>query len=395
MSMLDRTRVVIGRDPTRAEIVSVLIKRSYRLEPAKGIVEQIEAPHWVTAPVLRHFDDRLGTELVHEYELFPWKSCVDVIVRGSIVSPGGRATRSMQARVMVGHVMKDAQVLGDRWVHRSRFTEPEPFETLPLEWSRAYGGVDASGIRPSEHVSEPSYEHPGAYPRNPVGVGWAIGCSLGSLEGEPLPNFEDPQRRLTPENLVIGDATRWSWAPEPRGFGWLHRGWYPRCTFLGLLPVFLPADDSPKLAEVASGWMPRRLSRWLRELGPGMPVHPRFYNGASAGMRLPNLDGNEPVMLDGFFARGAVSFDLPGHRPRVTVGTGRERLSAEVVAHTLEIEPSERRVTLIWAGRARTGSQQRIQLLGLEATEREVFEQLAVEVDGRAVQHEAERSDTP
>jgi hypothetical protein len=68
----------------------------------------------------------------------------------------------------------------------------------------------------------------------------------------------------------------------------------------------------------------------------------------------------------------------------VTVGTGRDRLSAEVVAHTLEIEPSEHRVTLIWAGRARTGSQ-RLRLLEPEAMERDVFDEEVVEVDGREV----------
>ncbi len=391
---MDRTRLVIGRDPSRAEILSVLVKRSYRLNPAKGLVDQIETAPWVTKPVLRHFDDRIGTELVHDFELFPWKASTDLIVRGPIVTPGHRRLRSMVARVVVGHARKDVEVIGNRWLERGRFTTPERFVTMPLEWSRAYGGVDTSVVRPKPRgaLGDTSpivcvEEHPGVYPRNPIGRGWAVQLQPHTLLA--LPNFEDPRRRLTPESIAVGDPRRWSWAPEPRGFGWTDRTWYPRCAFLGLLPVFPPADEDPTLPEVASGWMPKGLSRWLRELGPGMPVHPRFNNGASSGMRVLDLAGNEPVTLDGFFGRGPVRFDLPGHRPRVNVTIRGERLSTEVVAHTLEIEPAEKRVTLIWAGRARTGSQLRTRLVGV-GIERDVFEAVVVEVDGRVVELEAE-----
>ncbi len=389
MGGLDRTKLVIGRDPARAEIVSVLVKRSYRLEPVKGITEQIEAEPWISTPVVWPVEGRLGCELVHDFEWFPWKSCTDVIVRGEIVAPGGRPVRSLLARVVVGHASKDAHVVGDRWIERGWFTEPQPFATMPIEWSRAYGGVDTAALQPRKPgpFEDPAYEHPAAYPRNPIGAGWVLGASLLAREGVPLPNFEDPRRRLTPETILIDDPSRWSWAPEPRSFGWVHRSWYPRCAFLGLLPVFAPADGESKLPEVTSGWMPRWLSRWLRELGSGMPVHPRHSNGASAGLRVPDLIGGEPVLLDGFYLRGPVSFELPKHRPRITVQIGSERLATEVVAHTLEIEPGEQRVTLIWAGRARTGSQLRIRMAGLEATERELFEDMVAEVDGRVVEH--------
>ena len=81
MGGLDRTKLVIGRDPARAEIVSVLVKRSYRLDPVKRITEPIEAEPWISTPVVRPIEGRLGCELVHDFEWFPWKSCTDVIVR--------------------------------------------------------------------------------------------------------------------------------------------------------------------------------------------------------------------------------------------------------------------------------------------------------------------------
>jgi hypothetical protein len=71
---------------------------------------------------------------------------------------------------------------------------------MEIRYDRAYGGVD--------EVSDPSI--PFHYPRNDRGRGVALRNVRERIEGLALPNLEDPEDRITPERLVIGDPDRWN-----------------------------------------------------------------------------------------------------------------------------------------------------------------------------------------
>ncbi len=126
-----------------------------------------------------------------------------------------------------------------------------------------------------------------AYPRNPVGRGLVLQDPADRTV--QLPNFEDPNDLLTPERLILGDVKRWSRQPLPQGLGWFAKTWYPRMSFVGVIPGFVDADEI--MPEEALGLVPRNqiaLGRQFRL--PSFDV--RFNNGASPGLALPHPRGH-------------------------------------------------------------------------------------------------------
>jgi len=128
----------------------------------------------------------------------PRKPGFDVLVRGHARHPDGRPVPSLTVRLRVGEEIRDLAVFGDRyWIRdgdRLVASEPEPFETIPLAWSRAYGG----------EAQAKEYTVPNAY--NPSGLGYVL--QEEHAPGVALPNIEDPSDRIT----------SWSDQPRPMGF---------------------------------------------------------------------------------------------------------------------------------------------------------------------------------
>jgi hypothetical protein len=76
----------------------------------------------------------------------------------------------------------------------------------------------------------------------------------------------------------------------------------------------------------------------------------RFYSGASAGMALPYLQGNEVIRTQHLAAEGALAFQLPGDRPRIGLNIGFGATEPRAVLQTVVIRMEEREVDLIWRG---------------------------------------------
>jgi len=199
------------------QIVSIGWKETYDIveDGFCGLAEE-QAP----------FED--PTEERPEPEFFPYKSATDLVVQGTAHSPGGRPVSEMKASVQVGRVHKEIMVLGDRTCtyqqgQAPRFSEPEPFTTMPLGYERAYGGKDPS---PREKTLEELLAvHPGTYPRNDNGKGYVLANEADSIEGLALPNLENPRDRLTPNRLVVGDPSNWWKQPLPESFDWTRPHW--------------------------------------------------------------------------------------------------------------------------------------------------------------------------
>src|ERR1035437_3273348 len=109
-------------------------------------------------------------------------------------------------------------------------------------------------------VNGVQYDHPGLYPRNPVGKGYLV--LPDPIEGVELPNLEDPADLLTPERLVTRQPELWFRQPLPWCFEWTVGLTFPRCLYLGL-DAWFPAPDGAPLGEVQRGYIPPNLRRLL------------------------------------------------------------------------------------------------------------------------------------
>ena len=369
------------------QAVRVCVKRTYSLVHGRRMMRsQHELPLYLQ-PVDENADGAEPVDCpVAECDVTPRKLCTDIVVHGHVRSPGAVSVTSTRAAVRIGECWKHVSVTGDRWVTwrpdgtRPSFGTPEPFTELPLTWRRAFGGIDASvppwaadddvlqllsALTPARHL--------GAYPRNPTGVGWVVNADRRRLDGLRLPNFETPEHPLTPDRLVAGSPDRWPWAPEPAGFGWIGQTWFPRSTLLGLEPGFESLPD-----HLRRGWL---------ELAPefdGGP-DPRFYSGASSGMRQVGLRGDELVELHGFRHEGPVTTALPGEQPRVTVLFRRQPLKLTTQLNTIELLPDRELATLAWVIEASVPHVLPLNLPEPDADHFDVLEGIDVLLDGIAL----------
>ena len=74
----------------------------------------------------------------------------------------------------------------------------------------------------------------------------------------------------------------------------------------------------------------------------------RFFNGASQGLALPLLSGDEQVRLTNLTQDGDTSFQLPGESPRIGLDLGEGAKESSVVLHTVMIRMEDRQVDLVW-----------------------------------------------
>ncbi len=211
----------------------------------------------------------------HEPDAAFVKVATDVVLVGSAYAPRPGAT-VVDVGIRVGPVHKVARVFGDRYwttgLTGVQMSDPQPFESIPLRYERAFGGWDRSSPDASKH---------GFDPRNPLGTGFRAKGSE-SVAGVALPNIEDPQSLIA----------HWRDRPAPMGFGFTSPDWHPRARLAGTY------DEA-----------------WARQRLPLLPLDfdRRFFNSASTGLVASGyLRGDEPVLVLGARPAGRIAFALPG-----------------------------------------------------------------------------------
>jgi hypothetical protein len=136
---------------------------------------------------------------------FP-RAATDVIIFADAAAP--RPTQSMTVGVRVGPYQQSLLVTGDRtWQRGPRGlvpSAPQPFERMPLTYSRAYGGKARSS---HGELANPS---------NPLGKGYYL--DEASAVDNPLPNVEDPRHPIK----------RWEDRPDPCGVAPYPPEWFLR-----------------------------------------------------------------------------------------------------------------------------------------------------------------------
>jgi len=294
----------LGVLPNRdaVDTVYVVVKGTFVLGPRLEVAEK-PAP-----PVLA--DEYWGapgqSSLKYPSDLHVGKSGSDLLLVGQAWAAGGRPASEAMVRVTVAERSKTVHVFGDRTWKREGFTRPEPFESLPLRYERAYGGAHADG---ANLVAE---EH------NPIGRGFLGKRRIDSMVGQKLPNFEDPRRLLQ----QIGDVV------APAGLGAVAPSWLPRRQYAGTY------DQA-----------------WQRKRAPYLPAdfQPRFFNCAAPELTFDRfLAGGETVEIIGASREGAIRFQLPRRGPRVTLFVAGAREQPPCQLETVIVEPDDRKVFVVW-----------------------------------------------
>jgi hypothetical protein len=327
-----------GQTPEGKYVLAVLLKRTYRIVPF-GLCERAEADR----PLLggdEHYGDPLNTPPRFEADFVPFKLATDIAFDGSAFAPGGKPVRELVATLELGKAKKSVAVVGNR-VCRHRpggpptFTDPQPFAEMPLRYDRAYGGIDVFT----------NLQCPFPDPRNPLGRGFVTSDTKAAIDGLTLPNLEDPADKLTPDRLILRKYEDWPKQPQPTSLGWFSKYWQPRAKLAGILPADRPAEQMMRKAY--ADLLPAGLKE--KYLAHPLPtVDFRFFNGASPGLVVPFLKGDEAVRLTNLTPDGVVAFGLPGDRPAVTLDIGDGPKGADTVLHTVQLRGIEMEVDLVW-----------------------------------------------
>ena len=297
-------KAAIALLPDRAGIdtLYVIVKATVTIRPGLALAKEQVAP----AMADEYHGDPATTSLRVVSDLHIGKPGTDVVLIGSAWAPGKQPVSRMQVSMSVADRRKSIQVSGNRvWVDGSP-SPPQRFESIPLVWERAFGGLHRQGdkVRAEE--------------RNPVGCGFAGGRSAGDMQGQAVPNLEDPEAPLA----KLGQT------PAPVCFAPTSPSWLPRRSFAGTY------DEA-----------------WQRGRAPYLPADfdPRFFQCATPEFIFDRyLHAGERIDVQGVLPDGPVSFTIPDARLTVSaIVAGRTETPA---AHleTLSIEPDQNRVCFTW-----------------------------------------------
>ena len=294
---------VRDRDGTETWLVAVKATFDILTDGSAKVAE--EQPPVTQIPV--HVGKAGQSSLRYETDLQRTKTTTDIVVLGNAHAPGGQAVEWLDVGFAAGPVVKMLKVFGDRTWRGKSISAAQPFVAMPLVYERAYGGVDT-------HAEEPAWDT-----RNPIGRGYATVAD--HLDGQPLPNIEDPKQLIA----------AWDDRPMPASFGPLACHWQARQQFAGTY------DD-----------------KWQQERLPLLPedFDDRHYQCAPADQWAPQfLRGGEPVALRNLTPGGGdVRFVLP----RVYLGfetffyAGPSVRHEPPKLHTVILEPDALRLCLVW-----------------------------------------------
>ncbi len=300
-------------DKEGAEVMLLVLKGTWRIGPDGKLSVADEQVPVISEPVYR--GDPGKSSLIYDTDVVLEKPGTDCVLIGHV-----RALKARLAHVDVtfgvGPVRKQARVFGDRRWKKGMFggasiIKIRPIEEVPLIWENAFGGIDASWQDSSKHE---------ICRENPVGRGFIAAKSKIDIDGQFLPNIEDPV------DFIKKPKQR----PKPAGFGMIAPYWRPRASFAGTY------DE-----------------RWSKYISPLLPedFDIRFNSSAAPGLVTPvHLKGTERVLVEGASKQGRLLFDLPGVTPRVIVRRWGYEADLLMRLDTIVVEPDEERVMLTWRG---------------------------------------------
>jgi hypothetical protein len=304
-------RVVLQNKEGR-DLLVVVVKGTFVLADRERV---LPAEEQTPIQLADTFHGKPGESSVrYESDLAPCKPNTDVVLLGHAHAARGRVNQ-LDVSLSVGALKHTIRVFGHRHWEQGFLSEKisaaQPFEMLPLRYEYAFGGKDLTPAQASRHEHEA---------RNPVGVGFRARKSRRAIEGDPLPNLEDPAA------LIKNPDDR----PAPAGFGFFGRHWQPRLAYAGTMD---------------QNWADQRLPL------PPQDFDERYFNGAHPSLVYRGfLRGDEPVRVANAAPSGLLRFSLPGECPGVRVLASTGETVPAMRLDTLVIEPDDGRVIVVWRG---------------------------------------------
>jgi hypothetical protein len=298
-------------------------------------------------------------------DLFAFRRKTDLVVQGNAYTYFNGVSATHVA-VRVGSFERTLRVYGDRQLIRGVdgklcFASPEVFDTMPVRYDRAYGGVDvtALGRNPVPQMLKELAEvnpqvpidtdTPFHYARNPCGRGFLIDDDEESLAAVRVPNLELPLDPITPERLAAGSVHGWVDAPLPAGLDWQAAGWFPRIAYLGA--ALFPPDYRGPVRETQLGWAAQDLVA-IPPATANLEEPPReeFAQSASAGMSLDRVNPGELVELRNLHPiYPFCTFQLPDDVPRARMELGPGNwIDLEPHMNSIVIRPDDDEVVISW-----------------------------------------------
>jgi len=316
MELINDTRLLagysMGLEPSGRELLVVVIKGTFVL-PRSGEEPRLHEQQ-VPLVMADTFTGEPGFSApAHEVDFAPRKLGCDVLLLGRARAPGGRPVTRMEVGLRVGSMAKVCNVVGNRvWqagLSGISASAPSAFIEMAVSYDVAFGGTDRHSENPAEHD---------AYLLNPVGRGWHKHLKNGWVDGQPLPNTEEPGRAVT----APGDRR------TPMAFGPLGRGWSSRARYAGTYD-----------------------QKWLDDVCPFLPgdFDERYYQAAPADQQISLPSGPLEVVLSGFTDDGLRRFKLPHFEAPVYVFPKRAEPEDYIARmDTVVFEPDHDRFTMSW-----------------------------------------------
>ncbi|MDH5228517.1 MAG: DUF2169 domain-containing protein [Gammaproteobacteria bacterium] len=243
------------------------------------------------------------------------KENTDVAFIGHAWAPKGKLVRQMDVSLRVGNLSQNLRVSGDRYWRREgllvktwSISKPEPFDKIPIQFERAFGGQDLSPEKEKYHFYEK---------RNLLGCG--VIAKHSQLNEVKVPNIENPKQLIK----KITDR------PDPVGLGFITPDCEPRLSLSGTYDTDWQQNRMPLL--------PKNFQR-------------RFFNSAFPSLIANGyLQGGEKVSLDGLSEEGLLGFYLPNEKPVAVLNMAYEDpQQLEVNMDTLLINTDDMQLTILW-----------------------------------------------
>jgi len=332
-----------AQNPDGNYIMSAIVKRTYDIDDNGNCKPSEKQDGLISADIYYDGKDPVTASCLMESDYIPYKVATDVVVIGKAYAPKGIPVQSLFASVSVNGQTKRVIIFGNRKCSYSllrglKFSEPEPFTEMEIRYENAYGGVDLDSFGPDQ---------PMIYPRNFIGKGFIVKNIKEGLDKLELPNIEDPDYLLTPDNIITEKMENWQTQPMPQGFGWYGKLWYPRCSYAGVLPAYMSLYK--EILEAASGLVPKDQVEQFKKFKLPM-LDFKFFNGASPGLIFPFLKGGEVISLVNMSPHGNIDIKLPDVKLKIGIDIGKGMQYPEVVLQTVCILKEQNRLYLVWRG---------------------------------------------
>lgn len=348
------TKQLSGLESENKHILSVIAKKTFFIDAyGKCTLHKEQLPLYDD---IIYYEDNKNL-ICRDTDYYTLKPLTDIIIKGKAHSK--RPTTVFEAHVQVQNYKIKIHVIGKRKAYFSQsgvlnFSQPEIINEMPLRYDFAYGGKDLIAEKRIELLPEdvavafPDInwfaDSPYRYPRNPEGKGFIVELNTESLDLLELPNLEDPETLLTPQNIVVKKPGNWASMPLPRCTSWVDHTWFPRVAYSGLFSY----KNDTVLKEIS-----RQLANTdILSNANKHKFNMRFNNGASLGLQVPFLKPGERINMINIHPKVEnFSFQLPAEYPRIWIdGRNGKLIETKPVIHTVEIEPEESRLSIVWRG---------------------------------------------